>query len=161
MASRAPQRQRCPRCGALVRVSRGGVLRDHLFQRSTCTAPSALTFAPKGGGAPNAPAVPEMPHPVSEEPHPDEWTSASAPSTLDGMYAGPALRSWQAIALDRWRAAGHRGIVEAIMGTGKSLVGVAAIHETVVVGGGKALVLVGAAEVAAGHLHRTAHRRTS
>ncbi|MGH1549190.1 DEAD/DEAH box helicase [Leifsonia poae] len=84
----------------------------------------------------------EVPDPVREDPNPDEWTSAPAPSTLDGTYAGPALRSWQATALDRWRAAGHRGIVEAITGTGKSLVGVAAIHETVVVGGGRALVLV-------------------
>lgn len=84
----------------------------------------------------------EVPDTVPEDPYAHEWTSASAPSTLDGTYAGPALRSWQATALDRWRAAGHRGIVEAITGTGKSLVGVAAIHETVVVGGGKALVLV-------------------
>ena len=56
-------------------------------------------------------------------------------------YAGPNLRNWQEQALDAWQGAGCRGVVEAITGTGKSLVGAKAI-ETVVRDGGRALVLV-------------------
>ena len=56
-------------------------------------------------------------------------------------YAGPDLRAWQADALQAWEAAGHRGVVEAITGTGKSLVGAKAI-ESAVREGGRALVLV-------------------
>lgn len=62
--------------------------------------------------------------------------------TLEGSYRGPKLREWQLSAWREWKRAGYHGIVEAITGTGKSLVGVVAIHQTVVVEGGKALVLV-------------------
>lgn len=41
----------------------------------------------------------------------------------------PNLYAWQAEALAAWRAAGRRGIVEAVTGTGKTRVGVAAIIE--------------------------------
>ncbi|MBY6540048.1 DEAD/DEAH box helicase [Rhodococcus sp. BP-349] len=37
------------------------------------------------------------------------------------------LREWQVEAFDAWRAAGHRGIVEAVTGTGKTRVGIAAM----------------------------------
>lgn len=37
------------------------------------------------------------------------------------------LRAWQVEAFDAWRAAGHRGIVEAVTGTGKTRVGIAAM----------------------------------
>jgi superfamily II DNA or RNA helicase len=57
-------------------------------------------------------------------------------------YRGHPLRRWQREALDEWTQRDYRGVVEAITGTGKSLVGVAAIHKTVIVDGGKALVLV-------------------
>jgi superfamily II DNA or RNA helicase len=57
-------------------------------------------------------------------------------------YRGHPLRRWQREALDEWAQRDCRGVVEAITGTGKSLVGIAAIHKTVVVDGGKALVLV-------------------
>jgi superfamily II DNA or RNA helicase len=36
------------------------------------------------------------------------------------------LRSWQSDALDAWSRSGHRGVVEAVTGTGKTMVGVAA-----------------------------------
>ena len=56
-------------------------------------------------------------------------------------YAGPELREWQTRALEAWEASDHRGVVEAVTGTGKSLVGVAAIHEVLSLGG-VALVMV-------------------
>lgn len=59
----------------------------------------------------------------------------------NGDYVGPELRLWQKEALARWEANGNRGVIEAITGTGKSLVGVAAIRQ-VLAEGGCALVLV-------------------
>lgn len=56
-------------------------------------------------------------------------------------YDGPSLRDWQQRALLAWEAQAHRGIVEAITGTGKSLVGVAAIHEVLSYGGVSAVVV--------------------
>ncbi|WP_168625657.1 DEAD/DEAH box helicase [Cryobacterium sp. BB307] len=63
------------------------------------------------------------------------------PLAFDGSYVGPSLRNWQKKALGAWEDSGSRGVVEAITGTGKSLVGIAAIRQ-VVAEGGKALVLV-------------------
>lgn len=48
--------------------------------------------------------------------------SRAAPRTM----AGPELFAWQAEALDAWRRQGSRGVVEAVTGTGKTMVGVAA-----------------------------------
>lgn len=56
-------------------------------------------------------------------------------------YAGPPLREWQEKALMSWEANSNRGIVEAVTGTGKTMVGIAAIRE-VTSQGGYALVLV-------------------
>lgn len=63
------------------------------------------------------------------------------PLAFDGSYEGPSLREWQKRALGAWEDNGSRGVVEAITGTGKSLVGIAAIRQVVAEGGG-ALVLV-------------------
>lgn len=60
----------------------------------------------------------------------------------DDLYRGPSLRRWQQEALRLWGASDHRGVVEAVTGTGKSLLAIAAIHQTVVTSGGKALLLV-------------------
>lgn len=46
-------------------------------------------------------------------------------------YAGPKTRAWQMEALDAWRAAGRRGVVEAVTGTGKTTVGVMAAADAV------------------------------
>jgi len=43
-------------------------------------------------------------------------------------YQGVALWPWQRAALSAWKAAGRKGVVEAVAGTGKSLAGAAAIH---------------------------------
>ena len=56
-------------------------------------------------------------------------------------YSGPELRRWQLEALLAWEDAGYSGVVEAITGTGKTQVGIAAIHE-VLAQGGKAVVVV-------------------
>lgn len=42
------------------------------------------------------------------------------------LYQGPPPRSWQLEALSTWTSHGKRGIVEAVTGTGKSLVGILA-----------------------------------
>jgi RNA polymerase primary sigma factor len=49
-------------------------------------------------------------------------------------YQGAALWPWQRAALKAWEAAGQKGVVEAVTGTGKSLVGTAAIHSALQVG---------------------------
>lgn len=59
------------------------------------------------------------------------WNPLGSPET----YTGPTLRKWQQQALAAWDNANRSGVVEAITGTGKSLVGLAAIHEVVSVGG--------------------------
>lgn len=56
-------------------------------------------------------------------------------------YSGPRLRKWQQAALAEWESASHSGVVEAITGTGKSMVGVGAVHEVLSLGGA-ALVMV-------------------
>ncbi|WP_461417781.1 DEAD/DEAH box helicase [Gordonia sp. GN26] len=45
------------------------------------------------------------------------------------MTAQRALRAWQVEALGKWRAAGRRGVIEAVTGSGKTEVGVAAVAE--------------------------------
>lgn len=59
----------------------------------------------------------------------------------NGDYIGPELRLWQKEALWSWDEKDNKGVVEAITGTGKSLVGVAAIRQ-VLAEGGCALILV-------------------
>lgn len=66
-----------------------------------------------------------------------EWEDLSSGSD----YKGPELREWQKRALWHWADNGHTGVVEAITGTGKSLVGIAAIRDTLAKGG-CALILV-------------------
>jgi superfamily II DNA or RNA helicase len=66
---------------------------------------------------------------------PPRWSLAAAPSTsarcTPALAASPALDSlalyaWQRSALDAWARAGRKGVVEAVTGTGKTRVGVAA-----------------------------------
>lgn len=67
----------------------------------------------------------------------NRWDPLGSPAT----YSGPPLRSWQQQALTAWEEHDRKGVIEAITGTGKSLVGVAAIHEVIAIGG-CALVIV-------------------
>ncbi|GGC73813.1 DEAD/DEAH box helicase [Hoyosella rhizosphaerae] len=58
-----------------------------------------------------------------------------------GTYQGPPLRAWQAEAFETWQKNNRRGIVEAVTGTGKTAVGIAAIVAAVD-DGRRAVVLV-------------------
>ena len=66
---------------------------------------------------------------------PPGWSPAGVRSVdeLDGpgelCRALPPLRVWQREALDAWRRQGHRGVVEAVTGTGKTVVGLACARE--------------------------------
>lgn len=50
---------------------------------------------------------------------------------LDQWKLRTELRAWQVRALEAWSLAGHRGVVDAATGTGKSLVALAAMEEFV------------------------------
>lgn len=56
-------------------------------------------------------------------------------------WPGPSLYAWQREALDSWRRQGGRGVVEAVTGTGKTMVGIVAAHDELA-GGGQVCVLV-------------------
>jgi superfamily II DNA or RNA helicase len=43
-----------------------------------------------------------------------------------GYYRGPSPREWQQEAIEAWQAAGRRGVIEAVTGTGKTTVGILA-----------------------------------
>lgn len=73
---------------------------------------------------------------IHEEPVSD-WAFIQESSS----YRGPVLRSWQVEALDAWEYSSAAGVVEAITGTGKSMVAIAAMHQTLRQGG-NCLVLV-------------------
>ena len=47
----------------------------------------------------------------------------------------PELYAWQQEALDSWRCRGSRGVVEAVTGTGKTMLGVAATRDELAAGG--------------------------
>jgi RNA polymerase primary sigma factor len=53
----------------------------------------------------------------------------------------PTPREWQSTALSQWAASGHRGIVQAITGAGKTLVGIIAVRDAAAAGM-RSLVLV-------------------
>lgn len=69
---------------------------------------------------------------------------AQAESPILGQEVSPRgilLYDWQYEALEAWKAAGRRGVVEAVTGTGKTRVGIAATLEELS-RGGKVLVIV-------------------
>lgn len=68
-----------------------------------------------------------------------------APSTIRDFETEPY--QWQKEAIARWRDHGHRGVVEAVTGTGKSRVGLMAIREALL-DGRKAVVLVPSSTIA-------------
>lgn len=69
---------------------------------------------------------------------PSPQSSHSTTSLIDHL---PSPYAWQRDAIAAWRNAGHRGVVEAVTGAGKTVVGVAAIRDAVT-SGRKCLVLV-------------------
>lgn len=50
-------------------------------------------------------------------------------------WCGPPLFAWQTEALDAWNGRGRRGVIEAVTGTGKTMVGVAAAADELSRGG--------------------------
>ncbi len=74
--------------------------------------------------------------------------AGSAPLASGPIAAAPAgLYRWQRDALEAWRRRGRRGVVEAVTGTGKTMLGVAATAEQLQ-RRGQALVLVPTVELA-------------
>ena len=73
-----------------------------------------------------------------------------------GSWAGDPLRAWQKSALCAWEAKNRIGVVEAVTGTGKSLVGTAAIHSVLELGGVAIVIVPSRALVSqwAGNLQR-------
>jgi RNA polymerase primary sigma factor len=79
---------------------------------------------------------------------PEDGALPAAPAERHILAAEdyPGLYTWQQEAMDRWRAAGRRGVIEAVTGSGKTRVGIAAAFEAVR-RGFKVLVLVPTAEL--------------
>ena len=77
--------------------------------------------------------------PVGEDPPLVEGLSWAPPegSALRGPVPEPLppLYAWQSAALQAWRAGGHRGVIEAVTGAGKTMIGVAAAIEELGRGG--------------------------
>ncbi len=79
---------------------------------------------------------------------PQRWWPARGESRAERRNAGriPPLYAWQAEALAAWRQQGGRGVVEAVTGTGKTMVGIAAAADEMV-RGGQVCILVPTAEL--------------
>jgi RNA polymerase primary sigma factor len=101
-----------------------------------------ITIAPPSGQAPG-------PYPIDDVPEREPLdlvkraTSPRAPAqivepTADNPFA---LYTWQRAALDAWRTNGHRGIIDAVTGAGKTRLAIAAIAEHTDLGG-KVVVVV-------------------
>lgn len=67
--------------------------------------------------------------------------AGTAPAPRRFVDRTPTPRTWQSAALDAWAGANHRGIVQAITGAGKTLVGIIAIRDAAA-SGFRSLVLV-------------------
>ena len=76
------------------------------------------------GPARTAPAAPAAP---------SAGTGPAAPTVHS--WRGPPLYAWQREALDAWRGRAGRGVIEAVTGTGKTMVGIAAACGELVTGG--------------------------
>jgi len=79
---------------------------------------------------------------------PPRWWPAEGCGTVERRPTDrlPALHAWQIEALEAWRHRGGRGVVEAVTGTGKTMVGLAAAAQELA-RGGQVCVLVPTAEL--------------
>jgi len=101
-----------------------------------------ITIAPPSG-------QPSAPYPIDDVPEREPLdlvkraTSPRAPAQIvEPTSENPfALYTWQRAALDAWRTNGHRGIIDAVTGAGKTRLAIAAIAEHTDLGG-KVVVLV-------------------
>lgn len=116
----------------LVRVSPGLIaieLRDalrHAGRTSITTADVLRTLT-------------ESPHLFQREV--ENWFPANGDRAAPPSGRLPPLYDWQREALEVWRAAGGRGVVEAVTGTGKTMVGLSATV-TELCNGGQVVVVV-------------------
>ncbi len=78
---------------------------------------------------------------------PERWWPSNGdrtrPTPTDRL---PPLHAWQAEALEAWHRRGRRGVIEAVTGTGKTMVGIAAAAQELALGG-QVCVLVPTAEL--------------
>lgn len=92
----------------------------------------------------------EMPELVDAEPNPiltlPQVPARAAPASVPASYDYAFLYGWQQEALKAWHANDRRGVVEAVTGSGKTRVGIAAAFEAVRQGI-KVLILVPTAEL--------------
>jgi len=72
---------------------------------------------------------------------PSQEPDAPAAGVAPAPGAMPPLHAWQVDALGAWRRQGRRGVVEAVTGAGKSIVGVAAVLEEVAARGQACVVV--------------------
>lgn len=101
---------------------------DHgRFRRDAGTPARWWLAPPTGRAARSAPFAPALGRPTARAHARPSLPAANrlvaAPSVPLGLY------DWQHEALKAWRANGYRGVVEAVTGTGKTMVGIAAAIE--------------------------------
>ena len=133
------------RSGGMVSITTADVLRvlrgnERRFANDRSGPPRwRPARASEEGPAPDEPT--RTPPPPYSSPVPP---SSPVPAGVgDGPHAdararrdrGPMLYAWQVEALEAWRRQGGRGVVEAVTGTGKTMVGVAASRDELVSGG--------------------------
>ncbi|MFP5310136.1 MAG: DEAD/DEAH box helicase [Actinomycetes bacterium] len=125
---------RALRAAGLERASRSAVERtlaeDGRFSPTGPVRDPKVRWVVEDGGAPVRRAIRDAP-PGRRAP------AVDAARPLDGLD----LRDWQVEAFAGWAAAGCRGVVEAVTGTGKTRLAVAAVRAALAQGG-RALVLV-------------------
>ena len=83
-----------------------------------------------GGGPSRAGAVPLRQQPPTPPP-----AARLAPATATPAPKPISLYAWQQQALVAWKSEGHRGVIEAVTGTGKTRVGIVAIRDSLAAGG--------------------------
>jgi superfamily II DNA or RNA helicase len=124
------------RAGGATRASRAAIERalavdDRFVRDETDPGRPRWELSDEAGDASTASAVTAAP-PSSRR---------RAPGATRDAVAALALRDWQLEAFAAWSAAGCRGVVEAVTGTGKTRLAVAVLR-TVLDRGGRGLVLV-------------------
>lgn len=104
------------------------------------------TFWNDGGSPPRWQLLTVHPAPSTPAEKPAATLAPAATAAHDRPSRLPALYAWQAESLDAWHSSYHRGVVEAVTGTGKTMVGIAAVADAMS-HSARALVLVPSIEL--------------
>jgi superfamily II DNA or RNA helicase len=123
------ERTPCPICGRRVAAIGLAQHRSSGACKRKLAAPPAAT---QGRGACGSIEVERKGQPP---------TPSGPEHVISPGSAGVQFYLWQAEALEEWRKRGHRGVVEAVTGTGKTMVALAAAREALSAGG-KVQILV-------------------